>query len=131
MLKKLSLIGLMTFALTSAGTALADDAATNAEHQAHHATETKTKEPSSETRKQMAEAHQKMADCLKSTKPFSECEEELMKSCPAMKHGHCPMMEGKGGHKGHHMDDMTGDHGKKDAESKPSEDHSAHQPEKE
>lgn len=48
-----------------------------------------------EIRKEMAERHQKMADCLKSDKPLSDCREEMMKDCPMKKGmGHCPMTEG-------------------------------------
>lgn len=47
---------------------------------------------SAETRKQMAEMHQEMADCLKSNKPITECRENMMANCPMMKDGNCPMM---------------------------------------
>jgi len=48
---------------------------------------------SKEERKQMAEMHTKMAACLESDKPMSECQGEMMKSCKNMmgKTG-CPMM---------------------------------------
>jgi hypothetical protein len=42
--------------------------------------------PSAEQRQKMAEAHQRMADCLKSDRPMSECKGEMMKSCEGM-HG--------------------------------------------
>lgn len=38
-------------------------------------------EMSAEKRKSMAEKHQKMADCLKSDKPMSECKKEMMANC--------------------------------------------------
>lgn len=47
---------------------------------------------SAETRKQMADMHQKMADCMKSNKPISECRTNMMANCPMMKDGSCPMM---------------------------------------
>lgn len=54
---------------------------------------TESKGPSKEQRQQMADVHQKMADCLKSDKPMSECKNEMMKSChDAMGKDGCPMM---------------------------------------
>lgn len=50
-------------------------------------------EPTAEQRQKMAEVHQKMADCLKSTKPISECRDEMMQSCRGMMgEAACPMM---------------------------------------
>ena len=55
--------------------------------------------PSAEQRQKMAEAHQHMADCLKSSRPISECHAEMKQSCrdahggagcPMMEHGHGP-----------------------------------------
>lgn len=46
---------------------------------------------SPETRKQMADMHQKMADCLKSDRSISECRDNMMANCPMMKDGSCPM----------------------------------------
>lgn len=64
--------------------------------------QTEAKGPSKEQRQKMAEAHQKMADCLNSDKPMGECKDEMMKSCHDMmgKDG-CPMMSEKGGMMGH------------------------------
>lgn len=42
-------------------------------------------------REEMAVAHEKMAACLRSDKPLSDCHKEMMKSCKGMKGG-CPMM---------------------------------------
>lgn len=42
------------------------------------------KEPSAEARQRMASAHQKMADCLKSARPLSECRDEMKASCQEM-----------------------------------------------
>jgi len=52
---------------------------------------------SKEDREKMAEVHIKMATCLQSDKPMSDCHTEMMKSCKDMmgKSG-CPMMEGMG-----------------------------------
>lgn len=50
--------------------------------------ETSKKETSAETRKTMAEAHRKMADCLGSKKTVRECRKEMMKSMDKV-HGHC------------------------------------------
>lgn len=55
--------------------------------------------PSAEQRQKMAEVHQKMADCLKSNRPMSECRDEMHQSCKGMMgEAGCPMMGmGKGG----------------------------------
>jgi hypothetical protein len=50
-----------------------------------------------EQRRQMADAHEKMAACLRSERPLADCREELMKSCQqAMGTSTCPMMGGMG-----------------------------------
>jgi len=48
---------------------------------------------SKDDRQKMAEMHTKMAACLKSDKPMSECQKDMMSSCRQMmgKDG-CPMM---------------------------------------
>ena len=52
-----------------------------------------------EMRLKMADTHQKMADCLRSDKPMSECHQEMMKSChEAMGKNGCPMMGEMQGH---------------------------------
>ena len=52
-----------------------------------------------EQRQKMADAHEKMATCLRSDKPMSGCHEEMMKSCQeGMGKDGCPMMGGKGMH---------------------------------
>ena len=59
-----------------------------------------------EQRQKMADAHEKMAACLRSDKPVSDCHEEMMKACQeGMGKGGCPMMSGKGHgmHSGHMM----------------------------
>jgi hypothetical protein len=48
--------------------------------------------PSAEQRQKMAEVHQRMADCLKSERPMSECRSEMMKGCEGMGRDACPMM---------------------------------------
>ena len=54
-----------------------------------------------EQRQQMAGAHEKMAACLRSEKPLTECHSEMMKSCEAtMGANGCPMMQGKMGKMG-------------------------------
>lgn len=60
---------------------------------------------SKEERQKMAEMHTKMAACLESDKPMSDCQSEMMKSCKEMmgKSG-CPMMGEMG-----HMRGMTKD----------------------
>ena len=55
-----------------------------------------------EQRNKMADAHEKMAACLRSTKPLSECHQEMMQACKANLGAECPMM---------HMHGMHGMHG--------------------
>jgi hypothetical protein len=58
-----------------------------------------------EQRQKMADAHEKMAVCLRSDKPVSDCHEEMKKACQeGMGKDGCPMMGGKGMHHGHMMD---------------------------
>jgi len=84
------------------------------EHAKHHPNASPKasmmKEPSPEMRKKMADAHQKMADCLKSDRPMSECKQEMMKECHQMMKdkGHCPMMGDMGDMMGHGA--AKGDH---------------------
>jgi hypothetical protein len=76
------------------------------------ADEAKTAKPSKkastpmtkEQRDKMASMHEKMAACLRSDKPMSECHSEMRKNCQEMmgKNG-CPMMGEMG-------DMMGGDH---------------------
>lgn len=55
-------------------------------------------EPSPEQRQQMAAVHQKMADCLKSSRPMGECRSEMLTNCQSMMGAAgCPMMESAGG----------------------------------
>ena len=52
-------------------------------------------DPSPEQRHQMAEIHQRMADCLNSERPMTECRSEMQKSCQEMMGmGGCSMMDG-------------------------------------
>ena len=47
-----------------------------------------------EMRQKMTDMHQKMADCLRSDKPMSECKQQMMKSCSdSMGKTGCSMME--------------------------------------
>ncbi len=45
-----------------------------------------------EMRIKMADHHQKMADCLRSSKTMEVCHEEMMKDCEAMGKTGCGMM---------------------------------------
>ena len=47
--------------------------------------------PSKEMREKMAEAHEKIAACLRSDRPIEECHAEMMKMHDAMKHEHAKM----------------------------------------
>ena len=79
------------------GFALAQDTATTA---------TKAQlQLTAEQRAKMADAHEKMAACLRSNRPLGECHDEMMKSCQeTMGTGACPMMGGMGpmAHHGSH-----------------------------
>lgn len=61
-------------------------------------------EPTKEMRAKMADMHQQMATCLKSTKTFDECRDEMRGSCQEFG----GMMHGGPGHKGHMHGMMTG-----------------------
>jgi hypothetical protein len=78
----------------------ADDAPTKSAAPAKHHSGKKgmmQMEPTPEMRKKMAATHQKMADCLNSTKLVSECKKEMMADCPMMLgKEHCSMMKGMG-----------------------------------
>jgi len=41
----------------------------------------------------MAEAHKRLAECLRSEKTTAECHEEMIKECPMAHENHCSMME--------------------------------------
>jgi hypothetical protein len=73
--------------------------------------------PSPEDRAKMAEAHEKMAACLRSNRPMKECRSEMKKAHKGMGHVHeCSMGdqcdghgEGHGaGHGKHHGDGQPG-----------------------
>jgi hypothetical protein len=59
-------------------------------------TPTNAPQMTAEQRSKMAEAHEKLAACLRSDRPLSECRDEMMKSHESMDMGDCPMMHGKG-----------------------------------
>lgn len=46
-----------------------------------------------EQRQKMAQMHEKMAKCLRSDRPFSECHDEMRKGCKDMGKDGCPMMQ--------------------------------------
>lgn len=53
--------------------------------------------PTKEMRQQMAQAHDKMAACLRSDRDFTECRQEMMRSCTAqMAAMGCGAMMGQG-----------------------------------
>ena len=73
---------------------------TFAEDKAPKAAETKKDETivhTKEQRAEMATRHEKMAECLRSDKPMSDCHKQMQAGC---KEGGCPMMGQKMGHKG-------------------------------
>jgi hypothetical protein len=121
MLKKLSVFVLF---LSISYTPLTTFAADTSSVTEHHGDMSMMKEPSPDMRKKMADAHQKMADCLKSTRPIADCKKDMMNDCPMMKSGKCMMMEGS-------MDGMKMPTHKKKLEGSPSDDHSEHHPDTE
>ena len=99
------LLGCLTLGLIAlASPALAD------QHEKSGTTDKTAKsaksEPSPETRAKMADAHQKMAECLRSTRPVHECHAEMHKAQEAMEGGH-GKAEGSMGHHGHGADDAA------------------------
>lgn len=63
------------------------------------ANEMKMPNLTAEQRGKMADAHEKMATCLRSDKPMHECHDEMKKSCQEnMGKGGCPMMDGMAMH---------------------------------
>lgn len=106
-LKKLSKIktvsvGALLFALLISTTASAEEKSASA-HSANHMAATP------EMKKDMANMHQKMADCLGTDKSMQDCHGEMMKDCQGAKAaGHCSMMDSmmnKGGMKHGKMKD--------------------------
>jgi hypothetical protein len=84
---------LATFASTSSFAAEETQAATGS--QAAPAAPATAPAPTPEQRKQLAAAHRRMADCLDSDRPFSECHAEMHASCMStMGAQGCPMMGG-------------------------------------
>lgn len=68
--------------------------------------------PTKESREQMAAAHEKMAQCLRSDSSIEDCHEQMREQCHEMKdEGHCSMMGemGKGMHKHHKKNDAKKD----------------------
>lgn len=91
MIRTNRLLGCLTVGLIAlASPALAD----------HKEKEGKTDKaaPSPEARAKMADAHQKMAECLRSTRPIKECQTEMHKAHEAMEGMHGM----NGGSMGHH-----------------------------
>lgn len=88
-----ALVGILSML---SGYALAEDKA---------GTVTKAPQMTVEQRSKMAEAHEKMATCLRSDRPFSECHDEMMRTHESTGMGDCPMMGGKGSMK-HHRGSM-------------------------
>ena len=94
--------GALLFALMISTSASAEEKGAPA-HSVNHMAATP------EMKKDMADMHQKMADCLRTEKSMQECHGEMMKDCQGAKAaGHCSMMDGmmtKGGMKHGKMKD--------------------------
>lgn len=76
-----------------------------------------TGQMSPESRKDMAEMYQKMADCLRTGKSSEDCQRQIAKDCPVVaKTGQCPIEQGMGhkmgprGMRPEGMGPMTGPH---------------------
>lgn len=54
--------------------------------------------PTKEQREQMAQAHEKMASCLRSDKGVGDCRTEMMQTCRTVNYQGCGMMMGSGMH---------------------------------
>jgi hypothetical protein len=69
----------------------------------------KPKEITKEERAKMADAHEKMAACLRSDRPFMDCHKEMWEAHKGMMggKGECPMHGGKGHHHKHDSDDKN------------------------
>lgn len=67
---------------------------------------------SAEQRKNMADLHEKMAQCLRSDKAIEECHADMKTGCESLGKDGCPMMGKTHGHHGmkheHHEHDMDG-----------------------
>lgn len=60
--------------------------------------------PSKEQREKMAQAHEKMAACLRSDRPVADCHQEMMQTCRDTMGGQgCGMMMGQGPMRGRGM----------------------------
>jgi hypothetical protein len=79
--------------LWAAGAALAADPATPPTPPAPPAHGGDHPAPTKQQREQMAEAHEKIAACLRSDQPINVCHEEMMKMHEAMMHHHHHDME--------------------------------------
>jgi hypothetical protein len=71
---------------------------------AHDMANMKMPNMTTEQRQKMADAHEKMAACLRSDKDLKECHEAMMKSCQDTMGKDCPMGGGM-----HHHDHKTSD----------------------
>jgi hypothetical protein len=60
--------------------------------------------PSKDQRDTMAQAHEKMAACLRSDRPIEDCRQDMMQAChDTMGAQGCGMMMGQGGMRGRGM----------------------------
>lgn len=60
-------------------------------------------EITTEQRQKMADVHDKMAVCMRTERPMSDCQQEMMNSCQStMGKDGCGMMGDKMAHGGHH-----------------------------
>lgn len=76
--------------------------------------------PSKEQREEMARAHEKMAACLRSDRPFADCHQEMMQTCRDVSGGRgCGMGMGQGATRGAGMRRGQGMTGKQTGTTQP------------
>lgn len=97
---KITIAALMIFSALVGSTASAADKAKSK----------RSVQVTAEQRQDMAAVHEKMAACLRSDKPFEDCQKEMMQSCHSMMgNGGCPMMGQMGKMRGMMNGGMMGD----------------------
>ncbi len=117
-------LGWMTILMLAvAAPALADSHAgkgKNKGHEKNAASDKSGKGPSAESRVEMAEAHEKLAACLRSTRPIDECHAEMAKAhhgagqscaCEHCEHGEGKCSEHGSCERGHHGEGHGEGHG--------------------
>ena len=93
--RKVIALAAIALAVTSAGVGFADDSATT------------SSPPTPQMREKMAALHEKMAQCLRSTRPFDECRNQMRQQCHEhLEERNCAMMNMEHGQMGMHSGSM-------------------------